>query len=434
MKGLLAALALAGAAGGGGAAHPAAISHLTIDCAPQELRLELRMQELTLAEVPLWQLDFDGDRRISTLEVERAWPQIAAYVAGSTWITLDGRRAELAWTLQGYGKLGDAVDGGGSRFTTVTAAAALPRPAGLERIELHSDLFLAEGNPEHVLAVTVQGLWDAPSQVHLDYAFRDWTVELPSAGRAIRQYATLGFWHVLAGWDHLAFLAALMFGVAGLGGLLAAITAFTLAHSITLALAALDVFALPPRLVEPAIALSVLLVILAHLRAGPARARAWIPAFAFGLLHGFGFAGVLGDIGLPQEARVSGLLGFNLGVEAGQLLFVLPVAALAFAARRWLPDSWPALRRTAGLVVLAFATFLAGTAIRGFWLLRDLPGPEVWSMAACGAAAAALAALLVRLLVLPRAAGELPLRPLVLQACLLIACYAAGVSLAGLRG
>jgi hypothetical protein len=433
VRGLLAALLLSGAAGAG-AAHPEAFSSLTISFAAEEVKLELRMQELTLKEVPLWFLDSDSDGHTSTLELSQAWPEVSAYLARTTWISFDGKRADPVWSIQGFEELGEPVAGGGNWFRMVTAAALLPRPASAAKIEVHSELFLEEGNPEHRLAVAVTGLWEEPAQTLLGFGTREWTVALPSAWVALRQYVVLGFWHVLDGWDHLAFVAALMFGVASLGGLLAAVTAFTAAHSITLALSALGFFSLPPRVVEPAIAWSVLLVILAHLRSGPARAHAWLPAFAFGLLHGFGFAGVLGEIGLPEESRLSGLLGFNLGVEAGQLAFVLPVAALALAARRLLPDSWPALRRTAGLIVLAFALYLVGGATRSYWIVQDLPGPEVWSLAACGAAAAAISALLVRLLVVPHGVPEHRLRPLVLQAVLLVACYAAGVSLAGLRG
>lgn len=432
MRGLLAALLLSGATSGG-SPHPAAFSNLTISFAPEEIRLELRMQELTLAEVPLWFLDGDGDRQVSTLELTQAWPEISAYLARTTWLTLDGRRADAEWTLQGFENLGDPVGSGGTRFELVTAAARLARPDGLDRIEVHSNLFLDEGNPEHRLAVTVKGLWEQSAEALLSYSFRDWTVDLPGAWNALGQYVILGFDHVLAGWDHLAFLAALLFGVASLGGMLAAITAFTVAHSITLALAALEVFSLPPQIVEPSISLSVLLVILAHLRAGPSRSRAWIPAFAFGLLHGFGFAGVLGDVGLPHEARVSGLLGFNLGVEAGQLAFVLPLAALALALRLLLKDFWPALRKTAGVVVLAFAVYLVGAAITSYWLVPSLPGPEVWWMVLSGAVAAAFCALLIPRLVLRGGTPEHPLRPLVLQAVMLVAFYAAGASLASLR-
>jgi hypothetical protein len=111
------------------------------------------------------------------------------------------------------------------------------------------------------------------------------------------------------------------------------VTAFTLAHSITLSLAALGVIALPSRWVESAIALSVLLAALNNLRP-ITHGRRWIAAFGFGLIHGFGFASVLGDLGLQKGALAASLVGFNLGVEIGQLAIVAAFLPLAWLARR----------------------------------------------------------------------------------------------------
>ena len=114
------------------------------------------------------------------------------------------------------------------------------------------------------------------------------------------------------------------------------VTAFTVAHSITLSLAALAVIQLPSRIVESAIALSVLLAALNNLRP-LVLGRRWIVAFAFGLVHGFGFASVLADLGLPRDALLIALVGFNVGVEAGQLALVAVFLPVAFQLRRtWL--------------------------------------------------------------------------------------------------
>jgi hypothetical protein len=110
------------------------------------------------------------------------------------------------------------------------------------------------------------------------------------------------------------------------------VTAFTLAHSITLSLAALGVISLPSRLVESAIAASVVVAALNNLR-GTIEGRRWVMAFVFGLIHGFGFASVLADLGLPQDALVLALVGFNVGVELGQLAIVAVFLPLAFALR-----------------------------------------------------------------------------------------------------
>ena len=143
----------------------------------------------------------------------------------------------------------------------------------------------------------------------------------------VYSYTQLGVEHILAGWDHLAFVAALMLIVSGWPMLFKTITAFTLAHSITLSLATFGYVSLPPPPVEALIALSILLITVeaVHLRRGRqtlASRWPWLVAFAFGLLHGFGFAGALKEIGLPQEDVPLALLFFNVGVELGQLLFI----------------------------------------------------------------------------------------------------------------
>jgi hydrogenase/urease accessory protein HupE len=162
-------------------------------------------------------------------------------------------------------------------------------------------------------------------------------------------YLRLGVEHILLGYDHLLFVLGLILLTANLEQLVKAITAFTAAHSITLAAATLGVVHVPPRPVEAAIALSIAFVALeiVHARNGKASLAAkapWMVAFAFGLLHGFGFAGALSEIGMPQRHIPVALLFFNLGVEAGQLLFVAAVMALAALVRvtrlplpRWAP-------------------------------------------------------------------------------------------------
>jgi len=158
----------------------------------------------------------------------------------------------------------------------------------------------------------------------------------PSKWGVVTTYFILGIEHILLGIDHLLFVLALLLIIEGRGRLIGTITAFTLAHSITLVLATLGYVSLPGPPVEAVIALSIALVavdIIRKRRGGnPATARwPWMVAFAFGLLHGFGFAGALGDIGLPQQELPLALLFFNVGVEAGQLLFVGLILAIAWS-------------------------------------------------------------------------------------------------------
>jgi len=166
--------------------------------------------------------------------------------------------------------------------------------------------------------------------------------------KQFQQYLVEGIWHIWIGFDHILFLLSLLlpavlvhadtrwrgaerFGQAG-REVLWVVTSFTVAHSITLSLAALGLISLPSRLVESAIALSVVLAaannvwpVVAH--------RRWVVAFCFGLIHGFGFASVLAELGLPTDALALSLLGFNLGVEVGQLAIVAAFLPIAFALR-----------------------------------------------------------------------------------------------------
>ena len=158
--------------------------------------------------------------------------------------------------------------------------------------------------------------------------------EEASSLQIIRTYTGLGIEHILQGIDHLLFVFALLLIVKDLRRLIWTVTAFTIAHSITLAGATLGYLYAPQQPVEAIIALSIvfLAVEIVHGQQGQPRLthRApWIVAFSFGLLHGFGFAGALSEVGLPHNAIPLSLLFFNLGVEIGQLLFVVTVVILA---------------------------------------------------------------------------------------------------------
>lgn len=156
---------------------------------------------------------------------------------------------------------------------------------------------------------------------------------------AAKRYTLLGIGHILEGYDHLLFVFALLLIVSSSWLLVKTITAFTVAHSITLALATLGFVIFPSRPVEAAIALSIVFLAMEILhqrsgRVGLTHKAPWIVAFGFGLLHGFGFAGALSDIGLPQTEIPIALLFFNIGVELGQLLFVLVIVMLRYALSR----------------------------------------------------------------------------------------------------
>lgn len=165
----------------------------------------------------------------------------------------------------------------------------------------------------------------------------------PSPGplEVVTTYTVLGAEHILVGFDHLLFVLALVMIVSGTRSLLITITAFTVAHSITLALATLSVVRFPGPPVEAIIALSIVFVAseilhLHHGRAGLAARKPWLIAFGFGLLHGLGFASALTEVGLPQNSIPLALLFFNVGVELGQLLFIAGVLTTAALLSRLL--------------------------------------------------------------------------------------------------
>ena len=194
-----------------------------------------------------------------------------------------------------------------------------------------------------------------------------------------RTYFGLGLEHILLGIDHLLFVLALLFLAASWPHLVATVTAFTVAHSLTLATAALGAVRVPQAPVEAAIALSIVFVAVevahgASGRPGLSARKPWLVAFAFGLLHGLGFAGALRDVGLPQDAIPAALAFFNVGVEVGQLLFVAAVFALFGVVRRLGPgaarDTWVAAARLARPTAYAIgipAAFWLFDRTAGFW-------------------------------------------------------------------
>ena len=219
--------------------------------------------------------------------------------------------------------------------------------------------------------VRVERLDGSVQVTRLTPAMSSFVVELsPSAMEVATTYLKLGVEHILLGYDHLLFLLALIMIVGSARRIIATVTAFTVAHSITLALAALGVVHIPQPPIEAAIALSIIFVASEVIRLGRGDMTLtirfpWIVAFVFGLLHGFGFAGALLEIGLPQRDVPVALFTFNLGVECGQLFFIGGIFAIVGLARTlWLPS-------TAVQFARPVVTYSIG-AIATFWLLERL--------------------------------------------------------------
>ena len=246
--------------------------------------------------------------------------------------------------------------------TGTRVVLTFPHPAGT-RMTIRSTVpsRLARGHRELLSvrgadgALVTERMLDAgESQVDVDVA------AAAPASHVAGRFLALGVRHILGGYDHLLFLGALLLGVTRLSSVVRTVTAFTVAHSITLALAVLGLVRVPGAIVEPLIAASIVFVGVENLVRPPLGSR-WKLTFAFGLIHGFGFAGALQDLGVGAGGAVATpLASFNLGVEAGQiavamLLWPLICVLRAQAARR------PRLAPVCSLLVVA-----AGT----YWLLQ----------------------------------------------------------------
>jgi hydrogenase/urease accessory protein HupE len=238
--------------------------------------------------------------------------------------------------------------------------AAVARPAG--SITVSTVMFPYD--PQHQTFINVYEGEALTSQAILDASrtrFEYFAGTTQGIFAVVQHFVPSGVHHILIGPDHLLFLVGLLLLGGSIRQLIAVVTAFTIAHSITLSLAALNIVTPPARIVEPAIALSIVYVGADNLMVHGGRdVRAWI-AFAFGLIHGFGFANVLREMDLPSRALGWTLFSFNVGVEIGQVFVVVAVASALAALRA---RSEAAGRR------LAFAGSIVVIAAGAYWFIE----------------------------------------------------------------
>jgi hypothetical protein len=206
-------------------------------------------------------------------------------------------------------------------------------PSGFHELAIRDDIFDVVGTDHHTLTKVE---WPGGTgQLALEPTSREGRFAVGAAAAPnLGSFILLGVHHILSGYDHLLFLVALLLSGGSLLSLVKIVTAFTLAHSITLTLAVLDVIVLPDRLVEAVIALSIAFVAAENLAPRPAITRRWLVSFAFGLVHGFGFSSALRELGLGRQGLVLSLFGFNIGVEIGQALVIAALLPLLVLLRR----------------------------------------------------------------------------------------------------
>ena len=187
----------------------------------------------------------------------------------------------------------------------------------------------------------------------------------PSLLSTLERYLATGTEHIFLGYDHIAFLVAVVLWARRLVPVIKIVTAFTIAHSITLSLAALDIVVIPSTIVEPAIAASIVYVAMENFFTSNIDDR-WRVTFAFGLIHGFGFAGALREIGLPTNAIAPALAAFNIGVEIGQVVIVSIVVPALIAVDRLMAVDRTKPARAANLVYALSAVI---GAIGSYWFV-----------------------------------------------------------------
>jgi HupE / UreJ protein len=346
---------------------------------PSDSYLQINVQGSVISgkwDVALRDLDFaigldaDGDGQITWGEVRARHADIAAYAGARLALSADGKPCQLRMGAQ---QVDEHTDGA---YTVMPLAfncagpAKAPAALGM-RYSLFSDI-----DPQHrgLLNLNVNGA-TRTAIFSPQAATQGFVLSETTRWQQFVDYTREGVWHIWIGFDHILFLLSLLLPAVGLWlarrwqpverfgqafwDVLRIVTAFTLAHSITLTLATLGLVSLPSRLVESTIAASVVLAALNNV--WPVfHGRRWIVAFLFGLIHGFGFASVLVDLGLPQGALALALFGFNVGVELGQLSIVAVFLPVAYLIRR----SW--FYRRVVLTVGSLSIAVVATA----WLLE----------------------------------------------------------------
>ncbi len=324
-------------------AHKPSDSYLTITVAGGQLagRWDIALRDLDFA----LGLDADGDGAITWGELRARHAEIAAYASARLTVAVDGKPCTLRIGAQ---QVDGHTDGA---YSVLPLEMACPPAGAGSTLGIAYTLF-ADLDPQHrgLLNLNVEGA--TRTAIFGPQSARQ-SFELRAASRLAQalDYLREGVWHIWVGFDHILFLLALLLPAVGywrgpgqpwqpvphfaqaFWDVLRIVTGFTVAHSITLSLATLGIVSLPSRWVESAIAGSVVLAALNNV--WPVfHGRRWMVAFGFGLIHGFGFASVLIDLGLPQGALALALLGFNLGVECGQLAVVAAFLPLAYLLRR----------------------------------------------------------------------------------------------------
>jgi hypothetical protein len=313
-------------------------------------------------------LDRNGDGQLTWDEIRSHHQHIAGYALQR--LTLATEKGSCAVTV-GEQLIDQHTDGA---YSVLRFQALCPGPDPISTLNIGYRLF-ADLDAQHKGLVQIQYAGNTSTAIFSpEQARQSIALSNPSKLSQFGAYVLHGIWHIWIGFDHILFLLSLLLPAvlvastgrpsdslkASLFDVVKVVTAFTLAHSITLTLASLSLISLPSRAIESLIAASVVLAALNNI-VPLFRGRRPVAAFIFGLIHGFGFASVLADLGLPRGAFALSLFGFNLGVEIGQLAIVAAFLPAAFLLRR----TWfyrQLLTKGSALIVLLAAAWLVERA------------------------------------------------------------------------
>jgi hydrogenase/urease accessory protein HupE len=284
-------------------AHQQGISYSDVRIAKGQAAFDILLSTHDLA------LDVDGDGTVTDVEIRSRYPRLRRIFDGALAVEAGGTPCPLTLEDSGlepnelvrFRLSGACPDALPVHVTVRLGALTVVDGQNLAKIRVGDVLVehvFTRTDGDVVIGESAGGVWPT-----------------------FRRFFRLGVEHIATGYDHILFLLALLLVGGGVRALVAVVTAFTIAHSVTLSLAVLDVVQLPSRFVESAIALSIAWVALENLVIDETRGR-WRITFVFGLMHGFGFASVLREMHLPRAGLIASLVAFNLGVEAGQLVVV----------------------------------------------------------------------------------------------------------------
>ena len=330
------ALLVVQSAGAAAVAHPANVAYarVTVEDSAVTIALSLNLFELDL----VLSLDRDLDGRVDAAELEARRGDIMDYLHRTVGVSAAGRA--LAADVVAFER-GRSADGRAVLETTLRFHGG----GRVRDVVLRCEPLTELGADHTTLARIDVGGAGREFVFRAGVTFRG----APDLGTTALEFLKLGIVHIFIGYDHIAFLIALLLTGASVAAVVKIVTAFTVAHSITLSLAALDVVTLPPTLVEAGIALSIVYVAAENLFT-TRRAARWIVSFVFGLVHGFGFASVLTELGLPSSALVTSLVTFNVGVELAQVAIVVATLPLLSTLTRT-PLHAPLTRAASALIL-----------------------------------------------------------------------------------